>query len=62
LPRSISTVSFIVLWLFVLIEFSFAAKSFLETPPQKSEQFFRGLELQPLAGIHFLYRSFELAS
>jgi hypothetical protein len=50
------------LWLFVLIEFSFAAKSFLEALPQKSEQFFRGPELQPLAGIHFLYRSFELAS
>ncbi len=50
------------LLLFALIEVSFAPQSFLEALPQKSEQFFRGLELPPLAGIHFFHRPFELAS
>jgi len=61
-PGSISTVSSIVLLLFALIELTFAAKSFLETLPQKSEQFFRGVKLQALAGIHLIHRPFELAS
>jgi uncharacterized membrane protein len=54
--------SSIVLLLFALIEFPFAAKSLLEALSQKSEQFFRGPELQSVAGIHFFHRPFELAS
>jgi hypothetical protein len=50
------------LWIFALMEFSFAVKNFLEGLAQESEQFVRGLELQPLAGIDFLHRSFKLAS
>jgi hypothetical protein len=57
-----SAVSFIALLPFALTGFSFAAKNFLEGLPKKLEQFFRGPELQPLAGIHFFHRPFELAS
>jgi len=52
----------IVLLLFALIRVSFALQSFLEGLSQKSEQLFGGLELAPLAGVHFFYRPFELAS
>jgi len=62
LPVSMCTVSSIVLLLAALIELPFAAKSFLEALLQKSEQFVRGTELQPLAGIYFFHRPFELAS
>jgi len=50
------------LWLFAFIEFSFPAKSNLEGLLQKSEQFFRGTEIQPIAGINLFHPSLELAS
>jgi len=54
-PRSISTISLIVFLTFALIRFSCAAKRFVEVLRQKSEQFFRGPVLQPLAGIHLFH-------
>jgi hypothetical protein len=33
----------------------FAAQTFLEALPQKPEQFFHGLEIHLLAGIHFFH-------
>ena len=50
------------LLLFALLELPFAADSLLEGLPQKSEQFFRGPELQPLSGVNLFHRPFELAS
>jgi hypothetical protein len=61
-PRGVAIVSSILLWIFALMEFSFAVKNFLEGLAQESEQFVRGLELQSLAGINFLHRPFKLAS
>ncbi len=45
-----------------LLDLPFAAKSFLEALPQKSDQFFRGPKLQPLAGIRLFHGPFEPAS
>jgi hypothetical protein len=56
-----SAVSFILLPV-ALSGFSFVAKTFLEGLPKELEEFFGGPELQPLAGIHFFHRAFELAS
>lgn len=60
-PRSIPTISLIVFLTFALIRFSCAAKRFVEVLPQKSEQFFRGAVLQPLAGIHPFHRPIQPA-
>ena len=38
-----------------------AAQRFVERLLQKSEQFFPGTEIKPLAGINFFRRSFEPA-
>jgi hypothetical protein len=54
-PRNISTILLIVFLTFALIRFSCAAKRFVEVLPQKSEQFFRGPVLQPLAGIRLFH-------
>jgi hypothetical protein len=54
-PRNISTILLIVFLTFALIRFSCAAKRFVEVLPQKSEEFFRGLVLQPLAGIRLFH-------
>ena len=56
-----SAVSFMALMPFSLTGFWFEAKTFLEGLPKKLEEFFSGPELEPLAGIHFFYRPFELA-
>src|SRR3979490_3356980 len=61
-PRSISTISYIVFLTFALIRFSCAVKGFVEVLPQESEQFFRGPEHQPLAGIYLFHRHTEPAS
>src|SRR6266481_5565815 len=55
-------VSPFALLLFTLNEFSFPAKSALEGLLQEPEQFLRGPEIQPLAGINLFRRPFEPTS
>ena len=51
-----------VLLLFALTEFPFASETLLEALSQKCEEVLRRPELQSVAGIHFFYRPFEMAS